>query len=304
MKYIVTGGAGFIGSNLVDELINKGHEVRIIDNLSTGKRENINPKAKFYNIDICDFERIKPIFKDVDYVFHLAALARVALSVKNPIETSRVNVLGSISIFKVAADAKVKRVVFYSSSAVYGDYKKMPFNESTPLNCVSPYGLQKLAAEQFAKLFLEIYHIDIVCLRFFNVYGPRIDFDSDYGLVIGKFLDAAIHKKPLTIFGNGKQTRGFCYVNDAVEASILAMTSSKVKPGQIINISDDTSYSINYIAKIIGGQIIYLPKRQGDPMHTSTSIALAKKLLKWQPRMSLQEGIEKTKRWLIMSQNN
>ncbi len=300
MKYLVTGGAGFIGSNLVDELIKENHHVVIIDNLYTGKKENVNPKAEFYNLDIRDFEKIKPVFWGVDYVFHLAAIPRVPFSVKDPIETTKTNILGTVNVFKAAIEARVKRIVFFSSSAVYGDQKEMPLKETTATYPVSPYGLQKLVGEQFAKLFVNLYHMPIICLRFFNVYGPRIDFDSDYGLVIGKFLYLRSQNKPLTIFGDGEQTRGFCYVSDVAEAAIKAMESNTLKGGEIINISGEDSYSVNYLAKTIGGEIVYLPKREGDPVHAKADVRLAKSLLHWQAKTSLEEGIKNTQQWLDM----
>ncbi len=298
MKYLVTGGAGFVGSNLVDELIKRNHEVVVIDNLSSGKKENLNPKARFHDLDIRDYAKIKPVFEGVDYVLHLAALPRVFYSVQNPVETSEINVMGTVNVFKAAADAKVKRVVFYSSSAVYGDQKEMPIKETAAKNPVSPYGLHKLVGEQFAKLFCELYKTPIVCLRFFNIYGPRIDFDSDYGLVVGKFLYFKLQNKPLTIFGTGEQTRGFCYVSDVVEATIMAAESEKLKGGEIINISGQESYSVNSIAKAIGGEVVYLPAREGDPMDTKADITLAKELLGWQAEVGIEEGIAKTKDWL------
>ncbi len=298
MKYLVTGGAGFIGSNLVDELIRLGNDVVVIDNLSTGKKENINPKATFHNADVADFEAIKPLFSGVDYVFHLAALPRVLLSMQEPVKTSKTNLMGTISVFKAAAESKAKRVIFYSSSAVYGNQKKIPFKESMEPSPVSPYGLQKLVGEQFAKLFSDIYHIPIISLRFFNVYGPRIDFDSDYGLVIGKFLYASINNQPLTIFGDGNQTRGFCYVGDVVDASIKAMESSNLKGGEVINISSKESYAVNDLAKLIGGNITYMPKREGDPLDTKADVSMAKKLLQWESQINLNEGLKKTKEWL------
>ena len=298
MKYIVTGGAGFIGSNLVDELISRGNEVIIIDNLSTGKIENLNPKAIFYNLDICDIEKIKPLFNGVDYVFHLAGLPRVLLSVKDPAETSKVNILGTINVFKSSAEAGVKKVVFYSSSAVYGNQTKMPIREDAEKKPISPYGLQKLTGELFANLFNELYKLPIISLRFFNVYGPRIDFDSDYGLVIGKFLYLKSQGNPLTIFGDGKQTRGFCYVSDAVNASIAVMENKHIKGGEIINISSQNSSSVNDVAKLISDKINYLPIRPGDPTNTMADISLAKKLLAWEPKVKLEEGIELTNKWL------
>jgi len=297
MKYIVTGGAGFIGSHLVDRLIKEGNEVRIIDNLFTGKKENLNKEAVFYNLDICDFDKIRPLFKGVDYVFHLAAIPRVPFSVEDPVSTSEVNIMGTINVFKAAIDANVKRIIFASSSAVYGDEKTLPFKENMSLAPVSPYGLQKLVGEQMAKLFVSLYKVPIVCLRYFNVYGPRVDFNSDYGLVVGKFLKLKSQNKPLTIFGDGEQTRGFCYVDDVVEANIKATGSKKLKGGEVINISDKESYSINDIAKLIGGEIQYFPKRTGDVLHTKADITLAKDLLDWQPRVSFTEGLQKTIQW-------
>jgi len=297
MKYLVTGGAGFIGSHLVDKLIEQGHRVIVIDNLSSGKKENLNPEADFHNLDICDFDKIKSLFKDIDYVFHLAAIPRVPISVEDPLGTSKDNILGTLNVFKAASDNGIKRVVFASSSAVYGDQKESPLRESMVPDPISPYGLQKLVDEQFAKLFNQLYKIPIISLRYFNVYGPRVDPDSEYSLVIGKFLKQKAENKPLTIFGDGKQTRGFCYVDDVVEANIKAMKNEKLKGGEVINISSGESYSVNYLADLIGGEIQYLPPRPGDVLHTKADITLAKNLLDWQPKVSFTEGVKKTREW-------
>jgi nucleoside-diphosphate-sugar epimerase len=173
----------------------------------------------------------------------------------------------------------------------------LPLREDMVPNPISPYGLQKYVCEQFAKLFSNLYKIPIVSLRYFNVYGPRIDFDSEYSLVIGKFLKLKAEGKPLTIYGDGNQTRGFCYVDDVVEANILAMESKKIKGGEVINIGSEKSHSINYLAKLIGGKAKYLPPRPGDVLHTRADISLAKKLLNWSLKVSLEEGLEKTKQW-------
>jgi len=297
MKYLVTGGAGFIGSNLVGKLVEQGHKVVIIDNLSTGKKENLNPKADFYKLDICDFSKIKPLFQGVDYVFHLAAIPRVPISIKDPVGTSRVNILGTVNVFKSAIDANVKRIIFASSSSIYGGQKKFPLKENMTPNPLSPYGLQKLVGEQIAKLFVNLYKVPIVCLRYFNVYGPRIDFDSDYSLVLGKFLRLKTQGKPLTIFGSGKQTRAFCYITDVIDANIRAAVSEKIKGGEVINIGQKKSYSVNYLSELIGGKTQYLPSRQGDPMHTKADITLAKHFLGWQPKVDFKDGVEKTKQW-------
>lgn len=296
-KIVVTGGAGFIGSHLVDKLIERGDKVIVIDNLATGRKENLNPKVDFHQLDIADFEKIKPSFRNVDFVFHLAAIPRVPISVEDPIGTSKVNILGTINVFKAAVDGGAKRIIFTSSSAVYGDQEKLPLKEDMPPNPISPYGLQKLVAEQFAKLFTTIYNTPIICLRYFNVYGPRIDFNSDYSLVIGKFLKQKKERKPLTIFGDGEQTRGFCYVDDVVEATIKAMESEKLKGGEVINIGSENSHSINYLAKLIGGPTQYLPPRPGDVLHTKADITKAKNLLDWTSRVSFEEGLKKVQQW-------
>jgi len=297
MKYLVTGGAGFIGSNLVDKLIEQGHSVAIIDNLSTGKERNLNPKAEFHKMDICDFDQIKPIFQGVDCVFHLAAIPRVPLSIEDPVGTSKVNILGTINVFKAAIDSGVKRVVFASSSSVYGDQDRLPLEEKMTPNPLSPYGLQKLVGEQVAKMFLNLYGIKIVCLRYFNVYGPRIDFDSDYSLVLGKFMRLKSQNKPLTIFGDGEQTRGFCFVGDVVDANIKASQSDKIKGGEAINIGQEVSHSVKALAEMVGGEIQYLPPRAGDPKHTQADTTLARELLGWKPTVDFKDGVEITKKW-------
>jgi len=297
MRILVTGGAGFIGSHLVDRLIKENHKVIVIDNLTTGKEENINPQAEFHNLDIYDFEKIKPLFEKIDFVFHLAAISQILVSIKDPVETSKVNILGTINVFKAAIEAKVKRVIFASSSSVYGNQEKLPLKENMRPNPVNPYALQKLVGEQFAKLFTKLYGIPIISLRYFNVYGPRININSDYSSVIGKFLKQKAEGKPLTIFGNGEQTRDFCYIDDVVDATIKAIKSKKLKGGEVINIGSGKSYSINYLADLIGGKRKYLAPREGDVKHTQADIALAKKLFTWQPKVSFEEGLRRVKEW-------
>lgn len=297
MKYLVTGGAGFIGSHLVDKLIERGHDVVVIDNLSTGNLKNLNPKAKFFKEDICNFEKISPIFNEIDYVFHLAAIPRVPISIEDPVNTSKVNVMGTVNVFKAAVDSKIKRVVFASSSSIYGAQKKLPLVENMSPNPLSPYGLQKLIGEQYAKMFVDLFKIQIVCLRYFNVYGPRIDFDSDYSLVLGRFLKLKSQNKPLTIYGDGEQTRGFCFVEDVVDANIKASESQKIKGGEVINIGQENSYSINYLVKLLEGEAHYLPARTGDPRHTQADTMLAQNLLLWKPKVDFSDGVNITKKW-------
>ncbi len=295
---LVTGGAGFIGSHLVDKLIKDKHKVVVIDNLSGGKKEYINKSAKFYKIDICSNKVVDIFSKEKpEIVFHLAAIPRVPYSVKEPVKTTKTNVLGTANILKASYDNKVKRVIFASSSSVYGDQKKLPLIETMPSLPISPYGMQKLQGEELARLFSDLYSIPVVCLRYFNVYGPRIDFKSDYSLVLGKFLRISKENKPLTIYGNGKQTRAFCYVDDVVEANIKAMKSKKIKGGEVINIGGKESYSVNYLADLIGGEKQYLLTRKGDVLHTMADTKKAKRLLDWSSKTKFEEGIEKTKKW-------
>lgn len=303
-KIIVTGGAGFIGCNLVDELIKRGFKVVVIDNLSTGKKENLNKKAVLKKLDICDFEKIKPVFAGADYIFHLAALPRVPVSIKDPVNTARVNILGTINVFKAGCDAKVKKIVYASSSSVYGNQKTMPLKETMTSSPISPYALQKLTGEKFAKLFTEIYGTPIVSLRYFNVYGPRLNLDSEYSLVIGKFLKQKENGIPLTIFDDGEQARGFSYIDDVVEATILAAKSKKTNGGEIINIGSPVSYSVNYLARLIGGPSKHLPPRLGDIRNSKADITLAKKYLNWKPKIDFKEGIKRTVNWFHSLKNN
>lgn len=296
-KIIVTGGAGFIGSHLVDRLIEEGNEVLVIDNLSTGKKENLNPKARLIEQDICDLEAIKPYFEGVDLVFHLAAIPRVLVSVENPVLTSRTNIMGTINVFEASRIAKVKRIVSTSSSSVYGNQKTLPLKEEMIPDPVSPYGLQKWVGERFAKMYSSLYQMEIVSIRPFNVYGPRIGVDSDYALALGVFLKLKKEKKPLTIHGDGEQTRGYCFVADLVEAFIKASQSEKIKGGEVINAGSDKAYSINYLADLIGGEKVYGKERAGDIRHTQADVSLAKELLDWQPETDFKDGVEQTIKW-------
>lgn len=292
MKALVTGGAGFIGSNLVDALIERGDEVVIIDNLSTGKKENLNPKADFHKLDIRDPEKIKFLFKGIDYVFHLAALPRVPFSVEHPLEAHTNNAVGTLDVLIASRDAKVKKVIYSSSSSVYGDQEILPLKENMTSRPNSPYALQKWVGEEYSKLFNKLYGLSTVSLRYFNVYGPRIALEGAYALVMGAFLKQKMANEPLTIDGDGEQTRDFTHVRDVVRANILAAESDKVGKGEVINIGASKNHSINKIASLIGGKTINRPPRIGDVRHTLADNSLAKKLLGWQPKVSIEEGIK------------
>ena len=254
MRALVTGGAGFIGSNLVDRLINDGHEVVIVDNMSTGKDENINPKAEIWCVDIADVdEDWDEIFEGVDVVFHTAAKARVQPSIKNPVEFDKTNVGGLINMLDCSRRLGVKRFIYSSSSSVYGNVETIPTPESHKLNPISPYALQKLIGEQYCKLFSELYGLETVCLRYFNVYGERQLLEGAYCLVMGIFARQKLLGEPMTIRGDGEQRRDFTYVGDVVDANIRAGFYEHPIWGEVFNVGNGDNRSVNQIADMIGG---------------------------------------------------
>lgn len=294
-KVVVVGGAGFIGSNLTDKLVEKGFDVHVIDNLVGGKKENVNKNAVLHVLDITKIKDIQPVINGASYVFHLAALPRVQFSIDYPSESNMVNVEGMLNVLIASTNAKVKKLIYSASSSAYGDQKKMPLVESFEANPKSPYGLQKYIGELYCKLWSNIYGLPTVSLRYFNVYGPRQSAEGAYALVIAKFLKQVKEGKPMTITGSGKQTRDFTSVHDVVNANILAMESSKVGKGEVINIGAGKNYSINEVAKLIGGPISYVESRI-EPKDTLADNKLAKKLLGWKPKVNLKEGIEELKK--------
>lgn len=297
IKVVVTGGAGFIGSHLVDALVEKGYEVHIIDDLSTGQKENINPKAVFHNLDIRNKEKIDSVFSGADYVFHQAALAQVQFSIENPIETHEVNVTGVINILELSRRHNVKRVIFASSSSVYGDQDILPFTEDIKPSPLSPYAAHKLIGEIYCKLYSDIYKLETVSLRYFNAYGPRQRVAGAYPWVLPVFMELYKNGKPLTVTGDGNQTRSFINVKDIVSANLLAMNSDKVGNGEVINIGTDKMHSINDIANLIGGDINYIEPRV-EPRATCADVTLAKEVLGWEPKVSLEQGISELKSYI------
>ena len=259
MKYIVTGGAGFIGSNLVDLLIEEGHDVNVVDNFSSGKRENCNEKAKYFELDISDqsnYEELKSIFLGSDGIFHLAALPRVQESIDNPLQFEKNNTLSTINVLKACADSNVKRLVYSASSSAYGNTVKLPSKEEDPINPISPYAMQKYYGEVACRMFANVYGIETVSLRYFNVYGERQSLEGAYALVMCVFARQRLNDEPLTIRGDGEQRRDFTHVKDIAKANILAMTSEKVGNGEVINIGNCDNRSVNQIAQMIGGPTV------------------------------------------------
>lgn len=289
-KCIVTGGAGFIGSNLTDFLIERGDEVVIIDDLSTGLEENINPKAEFVNADIRDFKKIEPFFKGADYVFHLAALARVQPSIENPILYHDVNVNGMINVLEASRVHKVKKYVFSASSSAYGNQEEMPLREDMPANPISPYALHKYIGEEYAKLYNEIYGLPTVSLRYFNVYGDRQPLEGAYCLVMGIFANQRLRGEKMTITGTGENRRDFTSVKDVVQANVLAAEKDNVGEGEVINIGRGNNYSVNELAAMIGGPTINIEPRI-EPKETLADNSRARELLGWEPTVDLEDWI-------------
>lgn len=294
MKYIVTGGAGFIGSNIVDALLAEGHEVIALDNLSGGKRENVNQGATFIEADIRDLENLKKIFSGADGVFHTAALPRVQFSIENPVLTHDVNITGTMNVFIAAKEAGVKRVVYSASSSAYGDQDTMPLIETMEPRPKSPYGLQKYVGEVYAKVWHEVYGVETVSLRYFNVYGPRQSEEGAYALVIARFIKQKREGQKMTVTGDGLQTRDFTHVRDVVRANLLAMQSEKVGKGEVINIGAGNNKSVIQIAELLGGDYEFVPARL-EPRNTLADNSRAKELLSWEPKENFEEAIEELK---------
>ena len=293
MKYVVVGGAGFIGSNIVDKLVEQNHEVVIIDNLSTGKMENVNPKASIEYLDISNTKEcpsMVEIMSGADSVFLLAAKARVQPSIENPVEYEMNNTIGTLNVLKCASDAGVKRVVYSASSSAYGNTDKLPSVESDPVNPLSPYGAQKYYGEVMCKMFSEVYGLETVSLRYFNIYGERQNVGGAYAMVIGIFVDQLLNGKPMTIRGDGEQRRDFTYVGDVVNANILASQSENVGNGEVINIGNGDNRSINDIADMIGGDRVNV-EPVIEPKETLANNSLAEKLLGWNPTQNIEDWV-------------
>ena len=295
MKVVITGGSGFIGSHLADFLIDSDYEVVVVDNLSIGRLENIShllvhSKFTFLQADITDFDAIEIVFKDADWVFHLAALADIVPSIENPTEYYQSNVSGTFNVLEACRKHHVKKIIYAGSSSCYGIPNEYPTNEIAAIRPQYPYALTKNLGEQLVMHWSQLYSLPAVSLRFFNVYGPRARTSGTYGAVFGVFLAQKLAKKPYTVVGDGTQTRDFTFVSDAVNAIVTAVESDL--SGEIINIGSNNTYSINRLVELLGGDVTYIPKRPGEPDCTWADISKANKLLNWKPKVSLEAGVE------------
>jgi len=306
-KYLVTGIAGFIGSNLARALRARGNEVRGIDNFSTGKRENIADIVDgmdFRECDLLDLEAMRHACQNVDYVLHQAAIASVPRSITDPLATNRANVDGSLNLLIAARDAKVKRVVFAASSSAYGDTPSLPKREEMTSSPISPYAVAKLAGELYMQSFWRVYGLETVCLRYFNIFGPRQDPGSPYSGVLASFITAMLNGQPPTIFGDGEQSRDFTYVDNAVAANLLACTAADQQVvGRVFNVATGHQATLNQtialLRRITGyqGPVQHGPERAGDIKHSFADISRAEKHLGYRPSVGFEEGLQRTVAW-------
>lgn len=293
-QVIVTGGAGFIGSHMTELLLNQGYRVTVIDDMSNGQQDNVdifkgNKNYTFHKIDLSKkFD--DSLFKDAEYVFHMAALADIVPSIENPIKYHNANVTGTINVLEACRKHNVKKLVYSASSSCYGIPSKYPTPENAEMRPQYPYAFTKLIAEQYVFFWHRLYKLPVVSLRYFNVYGTRARTNNTYGAVFKVFLSQKLHKKPLTIVGDGTQTRDFTYVTDVAKATLIAAESNIV--GEIINIGTGNPQSVNYLAKLIGGKKVRIPKRPGEPKSTHADIVKAIKMLRWKPEVTFGEGVK------------
>ena len=296
MRTLVTGGCGFIGSHIVEQLLDDGHSVVVLDNFSTGRLQNTasmgNGDLTVIESDVSDYKAILPYFKDVDWVFHLAALADIVPSIENPLNYHNSNVNGTISVLEASRQSGVKRFIYAASSSCYGIPDSFPTSESAAIRPQYPYATTKYVGELYAMNWNRIYNLPVTSLRFFNVYGTRSRTSGTYGAVFGVFLAQKLTNQPFTVVGDGTQTRDFTYVSDVANACIGAAKSDRVI-GEILNVGSGNTYSVNKLVELLGGDKVYIPKRPGEPDCTFADITKIKKLLGWEPKVSLKEGVHR-----------
>ncbi|MEQ8303155.1 MAG: SDR family oxidoreductase [Cytophagales bacterium] len=296
MIALVTGGAGFIGSHLVDLLLNEGYKVKVIDNLSNGRIDNLkqhkgNDDFELLIEDVSNYDKIEPFFKNVDWVFHLAALADIVPSIEEPMKYHNSNVDGTISVLEAAKKHGIKRLIYAASSSCYGIPEKYPTSENSPISPQYPYAFTKFIGEQYVMHWYQVYGLPVTSLRFFNVYGPRSRTSGTYGAVFGVFLAQKIAGKPFTIVGDGTQTRDFTFVTDVVKACYESAKSEKAI-GQTMNVGSGNTYSVNQLVELLEGPYEFIPKRPGEPDCTFADTTKILALTNWKPQVSLENGVK------------
>lgn len=290
--YLVTGGAGFIGSHLVRRLLADGHIVRILDNFSTGRRDRVPKEVELFEVDLTDLNAIRPAFTGVEGVFHVAAMPRVPLSLEDPVSTSLNNIMGTVNALQASREAGVKRFVYSASSSAYGAQETFPQRPDLLPKPLNPYAVQKYVGELFCENFARLFGLEAVSLRYFNVYGPDMADDNAYVTVISIFKQQAQKNEPLTIHGDGEQTRDFTHVTDVVDANVRAMTSPKVGMGEVLNVGAGEEHSVNEIARMFGRPVVHQPARQGDPSRTLADTSRTNELLGWESKVKFKDGVE------------
>jgi len=295
MKTLVTGGAGFIGSHLVDRLMEDGHEVTVLDNFATGYPKNLaqhhgSPRFHLQQIDITNQEAIQPYFHDVEWVFHVAALADIVPSIQRPMDYHRANVNGTFNVLEAARLAGVKRFIYTASGSCYGISDIVPTPETADIRPEYPYALTKYLGEQYVLHWGKVYKVPVLSLRLFNAYGPRARTTGAHGAVFGVFLAQKLHNKPFTVIGDGTQGRDFTFVTDVVNALVMAAESGITN--EVMNVGSSNTYSVNRLVELLGGDVVYIPKRPGEPDCTQADISKIRKMLGWEPKVSFEEGVK------------
>jgi len=295
MKCLVTGGAGFIGSHLVDRLLQDGHQVVVLDNFINGRPENLaqhhgSPRLSLQPVDITDYEAVLPHFHGVDWVFHLAALADVVPSIKRPRDYHRTNVDGTFNVLEAARLAGVKRFIYTASASCYGISDIIPTPETAEVSPEYPYALSKYLGEQYVRHWGKVYQVPVLSLRLFNVYGPRSRTSGTYGAVFGVFLAQKLKNKPFTVVGDGTQRRDFIFVTDVAKALVMAAESAISH--EVMNAGSGQAHSVNYLVELLGGDVVYIPKRPGEPVCTQADISRIRERLGWKPEVSFEEGVK------------
>ncbi|HWG58950.1 MAG TPA: SDR family oxidoreductase [Candidatus Acidoferrales bacterium] len=312
MRYLVTGGAGFIGSNIVDELVRRGHQVVVLDDLSAGKESNLScvrQKIDFRVASIADSAAVRDACKGADYVLHLAARTSVPRSVEDPLDTNTVNIDGTLNVLLAARDAGVRRVVYAASSAAYGETPELPKTEAMPACPASPYGVAKFVGELYAQVFGRVYALENASVRYFNVFGPRQDPTSQYSGVLSRFMLAMIEGKQPVIYGDGEQSRDFTYIENIVDVTLRACEAESAS-GLVFNGGTGLRITLNEVLRLLGkitGREIranYCPARTGDILHSQADISLAQRLLGYEPRVCFEQGLKRTWEWYQSAYGN
>ena len=294
-RAVVTGGAGFIGSHMVDLLLDRGFEVAVIDNLAGGRKENIarhsaNPRFEFHEQDMCELAPASVLFRGADYVFHLGGIGEIVPSIEDPVKYMKTNVNGTLAVLEAARHARVRKLVYAASSSCYGLAGELPTTESAPVRPEYPYALSKYLGERTALHWGQVYGLPVISIRMFNVYGPRVKTTGAYGAVFGVFLAQKLHVKPFTVVGDGTQRRDFVYVTDAARAYLLAAESDRT--GEVYNLGGGGQPpTINDLVRLMGGEVVYVPKRPGEPECTWADVSKIRRHLGWTPAVSFAQGV-------------